>query len=174
MFRAVLSRLWKDRRSAPAIVKPETVIGWHRRGFRLFWAWKVRHEEPGRPAVSRGVRDLIRRMSHENPLWVAPNSRRVVEVAYRGRRNGFRCSRAHDISMEVLRLKSGRRERRFGSFDITKPMLRANVNAGLLLLRAETSIQQNLLSGRVRRCRQFCCGSMLNSRRHPGRWSLAL
>ena len=37
-----LSRIWRDWRSALAIVKPETVIAWHRAGFRLFWTWKVR------------------------------------------------------------------------------------------------------------------------------------
>ena len=54
------------------IVKPETVIAWHRQGFRLFWTWKVRHGQAGRPTVSREVRDLIRQMSRENPLWGAP------------------------------------------------------------------------------------------------------
>ena len=54
------------------IVKPETVIAWHRKGFRLFWTWKVRHGQPGRPAVPKDVRELIRRMSRENPLWGAP------------------------------------------------------------------------------------------------------
>ena len=54
------------------IVKPETVIGWHRKGFRLFWSWKVRHGQPGRPGVSKEVRQLIRKMCRENPLWGAP------------------------------------------------------------------------------------------------------
>jgi putative transposase len=54
------------------IVKPETVIGWHRKGFRLFWTWKVRHGQPGRPPVSKEIRQLIRKMSLENPLWGAP------------------------------------------------------------------------------------------------------
>ena len=67
-----LSRLWRDWRSALAIVKPETVIAWHRAGFRLFWTWKVRRGRPGRPVVAREVRDLIRRMSRENPGWGAP------------------------------------------------------------------------------------------------------
>jgi hypothetical protein len=52
-----LSRLWRDWRSALAIVKPETVIAWHRAGFRLFWTWKVRHGPPGRPVISHEVRD---------------------------------------------------------------------------------------------------------------------
>jgi len=67
-----LSRLWRDWRSALAIVKPETVIAWHRAGFRLFWTWKVRHGQPGRPVISREVRDLIRKMCRENPSWGAP------------------------------------------------------------------------------------------------------
>ena len=73
LFWVVLCRLWDDWRSALAIVKPETVIAWHRKGFRLFWTWKVRRGRPGRPAVAREVRDLIRRMSRENPLWGAPH-----------------------------------------------------------------------------------------------------
>src|SRR6266705_5165515 len=66
-----LSRLWSGWRSALLIVKPETVIAWHRRGFRLYWKWKSRHPE-GRPSVSREVIDLIHRMSSANPGWGAP------------------------------------------------------------------------------------------------------
>jgi putative transposase len=67
-----LSRLWCDWRSALAIVKPETVVAWHRAGFRLFWTWKVRRGQPGRPVISLEVRDLIRKMCRENPCWGAP------------------------------------------------------------------------------------------------------
>jgi putative transposase len=67
-----LSRMWTDWRSSLVIVKPETVIGWHRKSFRLFWTWKVRGGRSGRPAVPRDIRELIRRMSRENPLWGAP------------------------------------------------------------------------------------------------------
>jgi putative transposase len=66
------SELWSDWRTALVIVKPETVIAWHRKSFRLFWNWKVRSGNPGRPAVTKEVRDLIRRMSRENPIWGAP------------------------------------------------------------------------------------------------------
>jgi transposase InsO family protein len=72
LFWAGLCELWSDWRSALVIVKPETVIGWHRKGFRLFWTWKVRHGRTGRPSVSMEVRDLIRKMGRENPLWGAP------------------------------------------------------------------------------------------------------
>ena len=67
-----LSRIWGGWRSALAIVRPETVVAWHRKGFRLFWTWKVRHGQPGRPVISREVRDLIRKMCRENPSWGAP------------------------------------------------------------------------------------------------------
>src|SRR5262245_29983064 len=69
---AWLSEVWADWRSSLLIVKPETVIGWHRRSFRVFWTWKVRRGRPGRPTVPTEVRELIRRMSRENPLWGAP------------------------------------------------------------------------------------------------------
>ena len=67
-----LSRVWSGWRSTLAMVQPETVIAWHRAGFRLFWAWKVRHGQPGRPVISPEVRDLIRKMCRENPGWGAP------------------------------------------------------------------------------------------------------
>jgi putative transposase len=64
--------LWCDWRSALAIVKPQTVVAWHRAGFRLFWTWKVRRGQPGRPVILREVRDLIRKMCRENARWGAP------------------------------------------------------------------------------------------------------
>jgi putative transposase len=63
---------WAEWRSALRIVKPATVIAWHRKGFRLFWTWKVRRGQTGRPPVSKEIRKLIRRMSGENPLRGAP------------------------------------------------------------------------------------------------------
>jgi putative transposase len=69
---AWLCGVWRDWRSALVIVKPETVVAWHRKGFRLFWTWKVRHGKPGRPKVPKETRALIRRMSRENPMWGAP------------------------------------------------------------------------------------------------------
>jgi putative transposase len=62
-----LSQVWAEWRSALVIVKPETAIAWHRKAFRMFWTWKIRRGKPGRPAVSPKIRELIRRMSRENP-----------------------------------------------------------------------------------------------------------
>src|SRR5712692_9097939 len=73
LFWVFLSRVWGDCRAALDIVKPATAIAWHRQGFRLFWTWKVRQGRAGRPAVSGEIRDLIRRMSRENPLWGSPH-----------------------------------------------------------------------------------------------------
>ena len=67
-----LSRLWTDWRSCLILVQPETVVAWHRQGFRLYWRWKSKKQAPGRPKVAREVRDLIRRISKENPTWGAP------------------------------------------------------------------------------------------------------
>src|SRR3954463_4652127 len=67
-----LSRVWADWGSALVNVKPETVVGWHRKAFGLFWTWKIRRGKAGRPPVARDVRDLIRRMNNENPGWGAP------------------------------------------------------------------------------------------------------
>ena len=62
---ALLSRLFQWR-SALVVVRPQTLIRWHRAGFRLFWRVKSR---PGRPPIPLELRGLIRRMALENPLW---------------------------------------------------------------------------------------------------------
>ena len=66
-----LCRLYPSLLDAIIIVQPETVIRWHRRGFRAYWHWKSRHVG-GRPQIDSEIRALIRRMSRENPLWGAP------------------------------------------------------------------------------------------------------
>ena len=66
-----LSRCWNAWRTALVIVKPETVIAWHRQGFRLYWTWKSRRRS-GRPTVAKDLRVLIRTMADANPLWGAP------------------------------------------------------------------------------------------------------
>jgi hypothetical protein len=71
-FWILLSRFWTQWRSALAIVKPGTVVNWHRQGFRWYWTWKVRHGKSGRPSVPSATRELIRTMSQENVLWGAP------------------------------------------------------------------------------------------------------
>ncbi len=67
VFRVVHSRLWPGRCAALVFVQPETVIGWHRKGFRLFWTRKSGRRKSARPPVSRGVRDLLDAHSPANP-----------------------------------------------------------------------------------------------------------
>ncbi|UCG50456.1 MAG: transposase [Candidatus Latescibacterota bacterium] len=68
----ILSRVWDDWRNPLTVVQPETVIRWHRRGFRLYWRWKSRPRWAGRRKVPKEIRELIRQMSRDNPLWGAP------------------------------------------------------------------------------------------------------
>src|SRR5713101_1100459 len=64
-----LYRVWPRCLNIMVLVKPATVVQWHRQGFRLYWRWRA---GSGRPSVDREVRDLIRQMNRANPLWGAP------------------------------------------------------------------------------------------------------
>jgi putative transposase len=72
MFWILLRRLWPAWSNVLIIVKPQTVVAWHRAGFRLFWRLRSRPKKVGRPTVDGEVRALIRRMVEENPTWGAP------------------------------------------------------------------------------------------------------
>jgi hypothetical protein len=73
LFWVILRRLWPGRKRALILVQPETVVRWHRAGFKLYWTWLSRHRtRVGRRCVSRELRDLIFRMVAENPTWGAP------------------------------------------------------------------------------------------------------
>jgi transposase InsO family protein len=66
-----MTRFYPELLGLAQVVKPETILRWHRAGFRAFWRWKSR-KRAGRPKIDRALRDLIRRMNRENPLWGAP------------------------------------------------------------------------------------------------------
>jgi transposase InsO family protein len=70
LFWLVLSKVWNGWQDALHVVKPATVVRWHRQGFRYYWRWKSRHQ--GRPGVDTELRAMIRSMSRANPLWGAP------------------------------------------------------------------------------------------------------
>src|SRR6266508_4567859 len=65
-----MTRLWPSLLGVVQVVQPATIRRWHRAGFKAFWRWKSRNRA-GRPKIDRGLRDLIRRMSRENPNWGA-------------------------------------------------------------------------------------------------------
>src|SRR3989440_6389777 len=64
------TQLWPSLIGAAQVVQPETILRWHRAGWKAFWRWKSRNRA-GRPKIDRGLRDLIRRMSKENSQWGA-------------------------------------------------------------------------------------------------------
>jgi putative transposase len=72
IFWVWLSKIWVSWRETLIIVKPETVIAWHRQTFRFYWRWLSRRKSIGRPRVSAEVRTLIKQMTQANPLWGAP------------------------------------------------------------------------------------------------------
>jgi hypothetical protein len=87
LFWVCLTRVWNDWRRALVLVKPETVLAWHCRGFRLFWTWKSRHRT-GRPTVPPAVQTLIRTISASNPLarrqaCRVRRSRRTLSAVFR-------------------------------------------------------------------------------------------
>ena len=62
-----LSKLWQKWSTALVIVKPETVIRWHRQGFKLYWRWRSRTKRLGRPAIPQKHIEFIMRMSRDTP-----------------------------------------------------------------------------------------------------------
>jgi len=91
----LLSCLWPGWRRCAHIVKPDTVIRWHRTAFARYWTWKSRRRA-GRPAVAAAIRDLIQRLSRANGLWGAP--RIHGELLKLARLDGNRRLSSFDLS----------------------------------------------------------------------------
>jgi putative transposase len=72
VFRILIRRFWPDWSNVLVIVKPETVVAWHRAGFRLFWRIQSRANNKGRPKTDVELRRLIKRMASENPTLGSP------------------------------------------------------------------------------------------------------
>ena len=70
-FLAASARLWPGWRDAVVVVRPETVVRWLRAGWRRYWSWKSRSRRSGRPRISAEARELIMRLTRENPSWGA-------------------------------------------------------------------------------------------------------
>ena len=84
-----LARVRSHWRDALILVKPETVIGWNRRGFRCYWRWKGRARPAGRPALSSELIELIKTMHQANPTWGAVSNGLLLR---RLRRSASVCS----------------------------------------------------------------------------------
>ena len=74
LFWVFLRRIWPDWRSSLLLVRPDTVVRWHRRSWKRWWAWKSRRKG-GRPRIAPEVVALIRRMAKDNKTWGAPRIR---------------------------------------------------------------------------------------------------
>ena len=92
----LLYRLWPRCLDAVVIVKPETVIAWHHKGFGALWAWKSRPRRRGRPPVPGEVRTLIRRITRENPLAARSARPRRTSHAWDRDQSG-RC----DVTVQI-------------------------------------------------------------------------
>ena len=80
LFWTTLRRCWSRWPDVLVLVKPDTVIGWHRAGFRLYWRWRSR-PRGGRPKITEDIRALMQRLAQENPGLGSPEDpRRVVEA----------------------------------------------------------------------------------------------
>src|ERR1700704_4654589 len=66
-----MTRRWPSLLGLARVVQPDTILRWHRAGFKAYWRWRSQGRA-GRPRIERELRDLIRRMSKENPLWGGP------------------------------------------------------------------------------------------------------
>src|SRR6266404_1592817 len=117
LFLVTLYRWFPSVLKAITIVRPETLVRWHRVGFRRYWRWKSR-PLGGRPQIDVDLRALIRRMSVDNPLWGAPRIHGELlklgfEVAQFSVANGMDrpCSRRQRHAESVGGLKSTRRTR---------------------------------------------------------------
>jgi len=81
VFWISLRRFWLKWADALVIVKPETVVRWHRAGFRAFWRWKS--HRLGRPGTEPEIRELIRRMASENLTWGSRPVPKLGRLKYR-------------------------------------------------------------------------------------------
>jgi hypothetical protein len=110
------------------VVRPETILRWHRAGFRAYWRWKSRRQA-GRPRITRELRELIRQMSKDNPLWGAPRTHGELlklgfELAqstvskYMIRRQGAAVADLADVPAQPCRCRRGDRSVRGADPDI--------------------------------------------------------
>jgi putative transposase len=93
LFWVLLRRVWPKWSNPLLIVKPDTVVRWHRKGFRLCWRFRSRSERVvGRPVTGHEVRASLETMANENPTWGGP---RVHERGVEARIRDFRAKRLH-------------------------------------------------------------------------------
>ncbi len=80
-----LSKLWRKWSTTLVIVKPETVIRWHRQGFKLYWRWRSRPKRLGRPTIPPEHIEFIMRMSSDNSSWGEDKINEELRVKFAAR-----------------------------------------------------------------------------------------
>jgi hypothetical protein len=75
----IITKLYRNWKKVLLIISLDTIIKWHRKRFRLYWQWKS-HRKPGRTTISNELKELIRKMSSENPTWGAPRIRAELKL----------------------------------------------------------------------------------------------
>ncbi|MEN8130264.1 MAG: helix-turn-helix domain-containing protein [Pseudomonadota bacterium] len=112
LFWVWLYRLWPGCLRTLQVFKPDTLVHWHRKGFRLYWTWKSRCRLGGRPPIAPEVRELIQTMARDNVGWGAPRIHRGFTVNYR-------CSASTSVrrqSQSTWSIILSRHRRRGGAF----------------------------------------------------------
>ena len=131
----VLRRLWSRWAEVLLVVRPETVVGWHRAGFRLYWRFLSRRTS-GRPRIASELRELIRRMATENPTWGAPRIHGELL------KMGFEVS---ERTVSRYLPQAGRKRRcRKALVDLSQEPSRSDCGDGLLY-RADSNFSRALL-----------------------------
>lgn len=94
LFWSWLARHWSPWRSVLMLVQPDTVVRWHRSGWRRYWTWKSRRRGPGRPRLAPELQALIQRMARENPRWGSVRIRgELLKLGFEVSAESVRCYR---------------------------------------------------------------------------------
>jgi len=102
-----LRRVWKKWIEALIVLKPETIVGWHRKGFRLYWKFRSRNRKSkGKSTIAKELIKLIRQMAAENPTWGAPRIHGELLKL------GFKVSE-RTVSRYLAKIRPGRSAPRF-------------------------------------------------------------
>ena len=134
-FFVQLYRLFPSILRVLTIIQPETLVRWHRAGFRSYWRWKS-GPRGGRPQIDSGLRELIKKMSMENPLWGAPRIHgELLKLGFEVAQSSVakyigQATRATEAGMEDVSAQSRTRHCRHGPVRCPDHQLRSAVCAG--------------------------------------------
>lgn len=186
LFRVALRRLGPRWEEAPVIIEPDTVVRWHRQGFRKYRTWMSRRRRVGRHGTTAEIRALVERMAAGNPTWGAPRSarsryrpqREPVAATPRGARrlvpgrpNASRARQGHAVDASGrLEADSRRRDRRPAADRRTSSSLRVAPSRPIVRQRVDSRLDRRGTRVHVARSPHFapalaCCATALSASR---------